>query len=96
MKYNQLLSLPSWEGHPGLFVVRHNSFFEPLPVLQDHVVNDLPTENTSPPKKTFLLAEELFISHGSATAIAVHIGNPTMKFEKSLSREIYQVNKNLK
>ena len=76
------------------FVVRHNPLFEPLPILYDHVVNNLSAEDTSPPPKTFLVTEKLFMGHGSTTAIAIHYMKPVIEFERSLSRQSYQVNKN--
>jgi len=47
------------------------------------------------PKKSQTI-EELFVSHGSTTAIAFHYMNPTIKFGRSLSRRIYEVKKSAK
>lgn len=84
------------KGALSLFVARHNSFLKPLPVLYNHIVNNLPTEDTSPSPKMFLTAEELFVSHGSTAATARHYMNPTTKLLGSLSGWICEVKKNLK
>jgi hypothetical protein len=60
------------------------------------MINNLSTEDTSPPPKMFLITEELFVSHGSTTAIAFHYMNTTIKFGRSLSGKIYEVKKNLR
>jgi hypothetical protein len=69
------------KGALSVFAVGHNSLFDPLPVLYNHVVNDLSAEDTSPLPKTLLVTEELFISHGSATAITLHYINPTGNYQ---------------
>jgi len=69
--------LPSCGWGVGFLVVRNNFFFEPLPILYNHVVNNLSAEDTSPPPKSLLVTEELLISHGVSTAIALHHMNPT-------------------
>ena len=84
------------EGTLGLFVARYNSLLKPLPVLNNHIVNNLSTEDTSPSPKMFLTTIELFVSHGSTTAIALQYVNSTTKLSGSLSGWPYKVNENLK
>jgi hypothetical protein len=40
--------------------------------FQNFTLPYLPAEDTSPPPKMFLITEELFVSRGSTTAIALH------------------------
>jgi hypothetical protein len=56
------------------------------PVLQDHLVNDLPTEDAFPPEKMFAITIKLFIDHHSTTAITPHID--LLHLEKQLVSEI--------
>jgi hypothetical protein len=39
----------------------------------DHIVNNLPAEDTSPSSKMFLTPEELFASRGATTTVALHV-----------------------
>jgi hypothetical protein len=64
-----------------LFVGRHNPLLDPLSVLYNHIVNNLPAEDASPAPKMFSATDELFVSHGSTTAITLHVWLPPWNYQ---------------
>jgi hypothetical protein len=56
-------------------------------VLQDHLVNDLPTEDAFPTEEKFAITIKLFIDHHSATTITPHVDLPHL--EKQMVSEIH-------
>jgi hypothetical protein len=43
-----------------------------MPILQDHLVNDVSTNNASPPEKFSIFTIEFFINHGTIASVAFH------------------------
>jgi len=60
-------------------------------VLQDDFVNDLPTDNASPPEIIFGLAIELFIRHQTATTVANH--KDSTSFQKGIYSSNFKISR---
>jgi hypothetical protein len=46
------------------------------PVLKDHLVKDLPAMDASPPKEMLRISVKLFVRHGPAASMALHLSLP--------------------
>ena len=78
-----------------ILVDKHSTRVEPFLILYNHMVNNLPAEETSSSPKMFLTTEELFVSHGATHNGCTSCMKPTIKLGKSLSGWIHKFNKNL-
>jgi len=66
---------PRPEGGEALPKPRGLSFLTQA-IFKDHLVDDVATENTSPPEKFFATAGELFEDHDPSTTFALHFSIP--------------------
>ena len=48
-------------------------------ILHDHLINNLATENASPPEKFFAYTVKFFEDHYSATTMTLHFTPPILK-----------------
>jgi hypothetical protein len=48
-------------------------------ILRNHLINNLSTENASPPVKLFLFPVEFLINHFPTAAMALHVATPVKR-----------------